>query len=161
VQSALDDDLAGASDAFVTRIGWGGLMISKTATPTVVAPSRSVAYTLIYTNDSPTVAYNVVISDYLPIPITFTRASYVSSGAAVTPTGSFSFTWQVADLGQGQGGTIIVNAVLSHTLTPGAVITNTAYITSPNAYSNSTHSSASAVITVGRGLYMPIVKKQP
>ena len=161
VQSALDDDLAGASDAFVTRIGWGGLMISKTATPTVVAPSRTVAYTLIYTNDSPTVAYNVVISDYLPIPITFTRASYVSSGAAVTPTGSFSFTWQVADLGQGQGGTIIVNAVLSHTLTPGAVITNTAYITSPNAYSNSTHSSASAVITVGRGLYMPIVKKQP
>ena len=159
--NALDASLSGATDAFVARIGWGGLMISKTATPTLVAAGQTVTYTLVFTNDSPTMAQNVVISDYLPIPITFSDASYVSSGAAVTPTGSFSYTWQVADLAQGAGGTIQVLAVLSSGLTPGDLITNTAAITGNGAYSNTAYNISSVVITVGRGVYLPIISKQP
>jgi len=158
---ALDASRSGATDAFVARIGWGGLMISKTATPTLVAPGQTVTYTLVFTNDSPTLAQNVVISDYLPIPITFSDASYVSSGAAVTPTGSFSYTWQVADLAQGAGGTIQVLAVLSSGLTPGDRITNTAAITGDGAYSNAAYNISSVVITVGHGVYLPIISKQP
>ena len=158
---ALDASLSGATDAFVARIGWGGLMINKTATPTLVAPGQTVTYTLVFTNDSPTMAQNVVISDYLPIPITFSDAGYVSSGAAVTPTGSFSYTWQVADLAQGAGGTIQVLAVLSSGLTPGDRITNTAAITGDGVYSNTAYNISSAVITVGRGMYLPIISKQP
>ncbi|MGQ9501522.1 MAG: SBBP repeat-containing protein, partial [Anaerolineae bacterium] len=158
---ALDASRSGTKDAFVARIGWGGLMISKMAAPTVVVPGQTVTYTLIYTNDSPTLAQNVVISDYLPIPITFSNASYLSSGAAVTPTGSFSYTWQVDDLAQGAGGTIQVLAVLSDALIPGVLITNTASITGSGAYSNAAYIASSVVITVGQGVYLPIISKQP
>jgi uncharacterized repeat protein (TIGR01451 family) len=156
---ALDASRSGTTDAFVARIGWGGLMISKTATPTVVAPGRTVTYTLIFTNDSPTLAQNVVISDYLAIPATFSDASYVSSGAAVTPTGSFSYTWQVADLAQGGGGTIHVLAVLSDALTPGTLVTNTVAITGDGVYT-SVYNASTAVITVGYGVYLPLISKQ-
>ncbi|MCS7260599.1 MAG: SBBP repeat-containing protein [Anaerolineae bacterium] len=157
---ALDASHSGTTDAFVTRIGWGGLMISKTATPTLVAPGRAVTYTLVFTNDSPTLAQNVVISDYLPIPVIFSDASYVSSGAIVTPTGSFSYTWRVDDLAQGKGGTIQISAVLSNALAPGMYITNTAVITGSGAYTSS-YSVSTAVITVGHGIYLPIISKQP
>lgn len=157
---ALDASRSGTTDAFVARIGWGGLMIHKTATPTVVAPGRMVTYTLIFTNDSPSLAQNVVISDYLPIPDIFSDARYVSSGAAVTPTGSFSYTWQVADLARGAGGTIQISAVLSDALTLGTLVTNTASITGSGAYT-SIYNVSTAVITIGRGLYLPIISKQP
>jgi len=160
--NALDASRSGATDAFVARLGWGGLMISKSATPTVVAPGGLVSFTLAYTNDSPTLAQNVVISDYLPIPITFTQASYVSHGATVTPTGSFSYTWQVDDLAPGAGGTIEVLAVLSNTLPFGTLITNTATITGDGAYPNTTYLTATVVITVGQGfpVYLPVISRE-
>ena len=67
----------------------------------------------------------------------------------------------MADLAQGAGGTIQVLAVLSSGLTPGDLITNTAAITGDGAYSNAAYNISSAVITVGRGVYLPIISKQP
>ena len=66
--NAMDTSPGGSGNAFMAKIGWGGLMISKTATPTLVAPGQTVAYTLIYTNDSPITGTGVVIADLLPVP---------------------------------------------------------------------------------------------
>jgi uncharacterized repeat protein (TIGR01451 family) len=160
-EHALDDTLSGTSDAFVTCIGWGGLMISKTASRKVVSPEDSLTFTLIYTNDNPTVASSVVISDYLPIPITYSVASYTSAGATVTPTGSFSYTWDVANLAPGAGGTIAILATLSNSvsLTRGTVITNTAEISAVGVYVNPALLTSSVTFTVGSDLYMPVVER--
>jgi uncharacterized repeat protein (TIGR01451 family) len=159
--NALDRTLSGTSDAFVARLGWGGLMITKTVTPRFVAPGGTVAFTLVYTNDSPTPASNVVIDDYLPIPLTYTIASYTASGAAITPTGSYSYTWNVAGLAPVAGGTIRIVATLtsSEALSPGVVITNCATITGSGAYPNSAYTLGCAEFAVGRTLYLPVVRK--
>jgi uncharacterized repeat protein (TIGR01451 family) len=157
---AMDTSLGGSGDAFVAKIGWGGLMISKTATPTLVAPGQTVAYTLIYTNDSPISATSVIIADLLPVPITYTHVSYSSSGAAITPTGSVSYTWQAANLAQGEGGIITIMGVLSSSLTPGTVITNTATITGAGAYTVPTNMIDWATVTIARAIYFPVIYRQ-
>lgn len=161
--NALDKTLSGASDAFVTRLGWGGLMITKTVTPTLLAPGRSLVFTLVYTNDSPTPATGVVIDDYLPIPLTYTGVSYVNAGAAITPTGAYSYTWNVADLAPVSGGTIQVMATLtrSGSMSPGVVITNCATITGSGAYPNADYTLGCAQFVVGHGLYLPVVPRNP
>ncbi len=160
-ENALDDTLSGTSDAFVACIGWGGLMISKTASRPVVSPEGSLTFTLVYTNDNPTVASSVVISDYLPIPITYSVASYTSSGPTITPTGSFSYTWEVDDLAPGASGAIAILATLSNSvgLTLGTVITNTAEISAVGVYSNAAYLTSSVTFTIGSGLYMPVIER--
>ena len=162
---AIDPSYAGASpyyyrDAFVAKIGWGGLMISKTATPTLAAPGQTIAYSLIYTNDSPMPATGVQIADALPVPITFTHVSYSSTGAVITPTGSVSYTWQVADLAQGEGGIITIMGVLSTSLAPRTVITNTVTITGTGAYTIPTNMIDWVAVTIARGVYMPVIYRQ-
>jgi uncharacterized repeat protein (TIGR01451 family) len=158
--NALDRTLSGTSDAFVTRLGWGGLMITKTVTPTVVGPGGSLIFTLVYTNDSPTSASSVVIDDYLP-PLTYTGVSYVSFGAVITPTGAYSYTWNVADLAPVSGGTIQVLATLTHSLsmTPGRMITNCATITGSGAYPNAAYNLGCVEFVVGQAVYLPVVSK--
>jgi len=130
-------------------------------TPRAVAPGGTVAFTLVYTNDSPTSASNVVIDDYLPVPLTYTTASYTAYGAAITPTGSYSYTWNVADLPPVSGGTIQILATLtsSAALSPGVVITNCATITGSGAYPNTAYTLGCAEFVVGRPLYLPVVRK--
>jgi len=44
------------------------------------------------------------------VPVTLTGVSYASSGAQITPTGSLSYIWRVADLTPGAGGIITLPA---------------------------------------------------
>jgi uncharacterized repeat protein (TIGR01451 family) len=106
------------------------LTISKELVPQAALPGATITYTLAYTNTSNLVAQGVVILDLPPLEIEFT--GYSSWGAPVTLTvGSDTFSWQVADLGPGEGGIITVTSIVSPALTSALVLTNTAIITAP------------------------------
>jgi hypothetical protein len=72
----------------------------------------------------------VVVTDIVPISITID--TILSSGVAITPTGSISYAWQVQDLAPGAGGVIILSGVVSSALPAGAAFTNTAVIVADN-----------------------------
>ncbi|MGA7614600.1 MAG: hypothetical protein WBX15_05400, partial [Thermoanaerobaculia bacterium] len=79
-------------------VGAPRLSIAKSASANLVAPGATVTYTLTYSNDSPVNATGAEITDTLPAELTF-----VSS-----PTGSYdapsrTITWNVGDLGAGEG----------------------------------------------------------
>jgi uncharacterized repeat protein (TIGR01451 family) len=157
LEKAIDTILGGDQDAFVARLGWTGLYITKSVNRTIVEAGDSVSFTLTYVNDSAGPATNVVITDTLPISLT--NVSYTSTGAVITPTGATSYTWQVADLAQGQGGAItVMGTVLTNTVL-GAVISNTACITATVLDPYPDDNCASATLTVGQGLILPVVFK--
>jgi uncharacterized repeat protein (TIGR01451 family) len=85
--------------------------IAKSVTPGIVAPNQAVTYTLTFTNTGPHPALGVLITD--AIPITLTNVSYTNAGAAITPTGSFSYTWEVTNLAPGQGGVITITGMVT------------------------------------------------
>ncbi len=121
------------------------LSISKSVTPTTAYPGDTITYTLTYSNNGLIPAFGVVITD--DVPISVTNISYSSSGATITPTGTISYAWNVADLNVGDGGVITITGVMSNGL-PVQTFTNTAQIDAANE-GWQTDNTASALLSVG------------
>jgi len=84
------------------------LVITCSADPSGdILPGTTVTYTIEYRNQGAAVARNVYITDTLPVG--FIEPEVLSwSGATITRTQGTTFTWQVADLSPGEGGTIVL-----------------------------------------------------
>ncbi len=111
------------------------LTIVKAVAPTIAAPGDAITYTLAFSSTDPGLATGVVITDGVPISVTRGSLGYVSSGAAITATGSISYVWNVEDLSMHEGGVIVITGVLSGSLSAGP-FTNTATIASGAAESS-------------------------
>ncbi|MCP4540531.1 MAG: DUF11 domain-containing protein, partial [Chloroflexi bacterium] len=121
------------------------LALVKTVTPQIVAPSDIVTYTLAFINDGTLAATHVIITDHIPVSVTNT--SVVSSGVAITDTGtSPTYVWSVQNLAPGDSGTITITGILNDPLAAG-IFTNTTVITATGDR-NSGNNSDSAAITV-------------
>jgi len=118
----------GLVDAFVVKISGGAdLALSKSVTPTEAAmPGQTITYTLTYTNSGPISVGGVLITDI--VPITLINVSATGHGAAITPTGSVSYVWQVAELAPGAGGVITITGIISPSLGGVFSLTNQAVI---------------------------------
>jgi uncharacterized repeat protein (TIGR01451 family) len=135
--------------------------IIKSVTPAVTAPNEVVTYTLTFTNAGPQPALGVLITD--AIPLTLTNISYANTGAVITPTGSFSYTWEVEDLAPGQGGVITVTGIVTTSMSGIFDLYNQAEITTttddPAPLNNI--STASNTIDAMKRLYLPTVHNNP
>ncbi len=100
-----------------------GTVIETSVVPSATLAGEPVTYTLAFNNGGIGPARDVVISD--PVPVELMNVGWVSSGAAITPTGVTNYTWEVADLEVGAGGVITLTGVISPNLASG-VFTNTA-----------------------------------
>lgn len=89
------------------------LSITKTVTPLIAGPGQVVTYTLVYLGRSPQTSHvtGTLITDV--VPSLLTDLSFAYSGAAITPTGGLSYTWQVADWSGEQAGAITVTGRVS------------------------------------------------
>ena len=120
--------------------------LTKAVNPSVVAPGQPLTYTLAFSNTGVYTATQVLITDVVPTDVT--NLSYTSSGATIVPIGNVSYTWQVANLAQGEGGVITITGVLSTGLAGGLTFTNTATITTASTESNVEDNSGEAGVTV-------------
>ncbi len=119
------------------------LSLHKSVTPDTVAPNDTITYTLTFSNTGIDTATGVVITDQLPLGLT--NISYQASSVSLTPTGSFSYVWQVEDLSSGQGGVITITSRVSSTDTVKAgVFTNTATITTTTSSDGDSSNNSSA-----------------
>jgi uncharacterized repeat protein (TIGR01451 family) len=123
------------------------LRLVKRVLPPSVAPGGAVTYTLVYSNSGVITATAVLLSDSIPVSVTNTAVT--ATGATLVPVGGSRYIWQVADLAPGQGGVITITGVLSQALAGGAIITNTALITSTTADQNLADNAGAAAVTLG------------
>ncbi len=122
------------------------LTITKTVAPTQADPGGTITYTLTFVNNGPSTAENVIITDQ--IPVTVTGLNVISSGVAITRTGGTTFSWQVQNLAQGQGGIITVSGQVNLGLSAGYIFTNTATITGSTADTDTLDNTSQAGVTI-------------
>jgi uncharacterized repeat protein (TIGR01451 family)/CSLREA domain-containing protein len=97
------------------------LVVSKTATPTVVLAGQVVTYVVTVTNTGPSTANNVVITDVLQGGATFGGVVATSGGATLSSSTSTAVTFTVSALPVG-GLAVVVYSIIAP---PTGTITNT------------------------------------
>jgi uncharacterized repeat protein (TIGR01451 family) len=100
------------------------LTIDKTAAPDPAEKGETLTYTMAAGNDGPDPSDDVTITDALPVGIDFVSASATCANAANT------VTCNLGDLANGATANVEIVGLVSCALPDGAVVTNTATITS-------------------------------
>ncbi|MEM7029933.1 MAG: LamG-like jellyroll fold domain-containing protein [Chloroflexota bacterium] len=130
----------------VTVNNLADLRLQRTVTPTMVGPNFSLTYTLAFSNAGPGIAYNVVLTDSLPISLT--NLSVVTAGTALQQSLSGNtFQWTRPALAVNASGVITVHAVVSHTIVT-HVVTHTAQITTTTTEAQPSDNVATASISL-------------
>ena len=107
------------------------LAIAKSVTPTIVIPGAPLTYTLTFSNAGSGTATGITVTDHIPASVIDTSVS-ASGDPFIMRRDGTRYLWDISDLDQGQGGTIVVSGVVSELLTMGA-FTNTATIAAAEA----------------------------
>jgi uncharacterized repeat protein (TIGR01451 family) len=132
--------------------------ITKQVTGSGFEPGDAVTFTLTIDNSGNTMATQVTVVDDLSSEV---LTPTFSSTLAITPTGAFSYTWNVEPLGPGDGGTITIYGQIDASLDSSTSFTNTATISNPgdNTAGNNTSSvTVNVNVTASGGMiYLPMV----
>jgi len=118
-----DPNPANNFDSAAFTVGRADLAIAKDVDNPAPDVATSVTYTVTITNNGPTAATNIVVTDLLPSGVTYSSAS-PSQGTYSDSTGQ----WNVGSLANTASATLDITAVVN-TGTGGQTITNTATIT--------------------------------
>jgi uncharacterized repeat protein (TIGR01451 family) len=131
------------SDTVTATVPLADLSLTKQANQTVVRENDSLRYTLTVANNGPDGATGVVISDTLPLSLTF-----VVSSSTQGEYDNLSGLWTVGNLLNNQSATLILTATVNEGLV-GQTITNTAVISALDQFDpNETNNSDEAAVRV-------------
>ena len=131
------------------------LAISKTDSPDPAVAGEPLTYTLDVDNNGPHIALDVIVTDTLPVGV-----SFVSGSAGCTAAGQI-VTCELGNMASGDSETVTINTLIASDLVHNAgsspvVITNNASVTGvandPNAANNSDSESTSVVAVADLGI---------
>ena len=125
------------------------------STPGPVLPVATLTYTITYSNLGPDAASAVVLNDLLPAGLIDAQVVSSSGGAVLQP--GTSFTWSIASLASGSGGTIVFRATVDPSLAAPTSLTNTASITGAEPDPLGSNNAASVSTPIYTALYLPAV----
>jgi len=133
------------------------LAVSKSATPSVVLPNSVVTYVVTVTNNGPSVANNVVITDAFQGGAIFGGVVATGGGATLQSNTSTAVTFTVPSLSAGN------SAVMTYTVTAptSGVITNTVTASADEPDNNIANNTASTAVTVTLIADVRVVKTTP
>ena len=114
--------------------------------------SATINYTLTVSNNGPSTATGVQVSDLLPTGIIYVSDT-PSQGTYVSGTG----VWDIGSVANGASVTLVITSTVDIG-TSGQIITNSADVTANELDSNTANNSAFASILVGTSLDLSIVK---
>ncbi|MGH9143190.1 MAG: hypothetical protein ACRD3J_14365, partial [Thermoanaerobaculia bacterium] len=126
------------------------LSITKTRTPAIASPGSSQQYTIVVTNNGPSDAPSVTMTDVLPVPLKF--VSIVSPGGwsctAPAPGTNGTITCSIPSLVAGAIANFTLNVTIDPATTAGTTINNTATVASSAPDSNNANNSAASSTVV-------------
>ena len=123
------------------------LSITKTDSPDPVAPGSTLTYTITVNNSGQEAAQNVVVTDNLPVDLTFTSCVSVSGNGTCGGTGN-NRTVIFSSIASGASETISLQATVGDSALNGSTITNAATVNSETFDSNTDNNSAVATTAV-------------
>ncbi len=140
-----DENPANNSASDPTVIDSADLAVVKTATPTTVtAAGQQVTYDIVVTNNGPSSATGVEVSEAIPAGLTYSSFS-ASQGVFSAATGK----WAVGTMPAGSTAALSIVAAVN-SITCGAVINNTASRSAGSPYDyDATNNAASASLLLG------------
>jgi uncharacterized repeat protein (TIGR01451 family) len=143
---ANDSATASVTTAAVADIG-----ITKTRTPSLVIPGGPLHYTIVVTNNGPSDAASVTMTDVLPAPLRFTALSAPAGWSCTTPPAGTNgtITCSTAPMATGAVATFALDVVVDPATSAGTAINNTATVTTPTADPNSANNSSTSSVSVG------------
>jgi uncharacterized repeat protein (TIGR01451 family) len=137
------------------------LSIAKSATPNPVWPGHTIMYTVVVSNSGPSIAANVTLTENVPVSTTFQSIAAPAGWNCTTPSvgGTGNIICTNSSLAVGTPATFIVAVQVDAGTPSGAVIANTATVSSDTA-DPTTPNTATAATTVGfHQLYLPAVSR--
>ncbi len=125
--ATIDSNETAPQSAFVDVLASGApqLLLSKTASTSVVNAGQEVTYTLNYENSGTADAGFVRIEDLLPPTNTMTYVSNTGGGSAINNL----VTWDIGPVAAGQKGSVTVTARAADVISDGTPIINQANLT--------------------------------
>ncbi|QDS94853.1 Serine-aspartate repeat-containing protein F precursor [Roseimaritima multifibrata] len=153
----LESDTSNNSDTATVPIAIvTDLRLEKSASLATVASGGALTYTLTVTNDGPSDATGVVVTDTLPGDVTFNAGSVNGNAALVSEAGGV-VTATVGNIASGASQTITI--VVDVASNAGATLTNTATVTnSPDTDDNTANDTDSVDVAVERQVDVEITK---
>ncbi|MCL2666509.1 MAG: hypothetical protein FWF02_02230 [Micrococcales bacterium] len=131
----------------VSLVRQADLAITKSASASTAPPGAEVTYTITATNNGPSDATNVVVSDLLDPSQLALVSAVPSTGTCITPGNGLACV--VPTLAVGASVSVTVTATLDSRLSQGTVVSNTAQVTSATLDPVTTNNQASSQVTVG------------
>ena len=130
-------------------------LVSKTASPDPVAAGETVRYTIVATNNGPSVARNATITDVVPADTTLVETSLPGICATTGQAAGSTITCDLGDVGATGTVTVIFDALVDAALPNGSTISNSASAGSdtvdpvPGNDDKSVSTTVSAIADVG------------
>ena len=147
-----EGDYANNSDWVTTTLQTADVQVSKSGPLTTYANS-SITYTIFYSNAGPATAENVIITDTLPLSVTYESAS-------VTPVITNPVVWDIDSVAAGDGSTIVLTATVPSLPPLTKILSNTVSISTLTLERNATNNVDNWVTDVrGQHIYLPMILK--
>jgi uncharacterized repeat protein (TIGR01451 family) len=126
------------------------LGVTKTRTPAIASPGSSQQYTIVVTNNGPSDATGVTMTDVLPVPLRFTSLVSPGGWSCTTPApgANGTITCTIPSLAAGTVATFTLNVVIDPATAAGTAINNTATVASALDSNNANNSATSSVVVV-------------
>lgn len=133
-----------SSSATTTVTPVADMGVTVTANPSPVADGQNLTYTVVATNNGPSTATGITISDVLPSNVTFVSATDNAGGTPAQSAGSV--TDAIASLAS--GGSVTLSIVVTTTSATAASITDNASVSATTPDSNTSNDSSSVTTAV-------------
>jgi uncharacterized repeat protein (TIGR01451 family) len=121
------------TDTNTVHVGYPALALVKSAAPATVESGEQLTYTLTVSNPGVFDLTGVVVTDVVPANTTFITATLPHTGPAPDNTPGSVITWTLGDLDAGATRVLTMVVRLDDLLFDGTLITNTAWVTSTEA----------------------------
>jgi uncharacterized repeat protein (TIGR01451 family) len=149
ISEVFDTDLSDNLATVATNVtGEADLSITKTDSPDPVIAGNPLTYTITVSNDGPSTAFDVTITDTIPAGTTFVSGE---DGNGATVCALVQPGTVVCDLGTmnpGDTEVVFLTVLVSPSLDPGTVLTNTATVSSSTDDPDPSDNTASSDTTV-------------
>jgi len=135
----------------VTTAAVADIGITKTRTASLVVPGGPLHYTITVTNNGPSDATSVTMTDVLPAPLRFTALSVPAGWSCTTPPAGTNGTivCSTAPMAAGAVAAFGLDVVVGPATSAGTAINNAATVTTPTSDPNSANNSSTSSAAVG------------